>query len=150
MSSLSRIPVLGSQVVLARDAGDAIDQACQLPRTDDAILGLFRPMTVAVLQSSISGADDPRGPGRAVGSFVERRISGNWQPGAGQKLKQQREGGRAWRNGTLFAGVEFDVEVNSLVRVDGVPYTVVTKADWNAAGHIDYGLLEAPPPNDAD
>lgn len=144
---VATVPVIGGPVAQARLRGSAISQAVAVPNLDGAILGWFRPMTIAVGRSRVTLATDPKGAGRTIFEFAERRTEGHLQPGSPQKLKVKQQGNRAWKNALLYTLPNLDVPPDALMRIDGVVYRIAQKTDWTASGYIAYELLETPLPN---
>ena len=122
-------PILGAGRRLIRES------ALTMPNMRGAIVGLFRPIQLTVITTTIVDG---------LSKEVRRSVSsaGVLQPMKARAVMLKPEGERAFRWFTLHVGREIDLKPNDVVVRKGVPYRVMGRWGWEDYGFIKYELVE--------
>lgn len=110
------------------------------PSVAQTILGGFKPMIIAVVTEKI--VDEGDRAGEVDQAEHEVRTAGSLQPGDPQKLDVKAEGQRNWENWILYVLTALDVENDTVIKIAGTPYRVMTRKDFSDFGYIRYDLLQ--------
>lgn len=107
-----------------------------------AILDWFVPIEIEVVTSAPQGGGDPADEGVAKETLRKVKTSGCVQPGDPTRLQIASEGERARDNMLLHTTPDFNVDLDTVVRVDGTRFRVMGKKDHSRNGFVRYDLLE--------
>lgn len=118
------------------------DSSSGQPVMNEATLDFFRPITIEVVTSDPQGSEDPTQDGVAKETVRAVRTSGCVQPGDSEKLQILSEGERARDAALLHTMPDFNVPLDTIIRVDGMRYRIMKKKDHRQNGFVRYELLE--------
>ena len=59
-----------------------------------------------------------------------------------QQLKMLPEGQRSWKNYTIYALSNLDLEPDEVFTINYIKYRILAKIDWVEYGYIEYSTVE--------